>query len=627
MENRQNQPQNQQNGGRIYAYTTPENEQKGYIKIGWTKKNDVNDRIKNQLQGAGHISNIYTLLFDKPAVDKHGCIFLDKHIHRVLEREGFEQIKFEKNEGEGRNSEWFCCSIEDVEKAYLEVVNWIPFEKNKKLRRDFPMRPEQAEAVEVTARYFEEREKQQKKENEELTKRGEEIKHRGHHFLWNAKMRFGKTFATYQLAEKMKWRKIMVLTFKPAVRQAWKDDLQGHVDFADWIFVDNDNPYKDEYKDKKVVWFASFQDIRGTKENKIKEKFKKVTDIVWDCMVLDEYHYGAWNDSSQEMYNKNVRKSFRDNLKENNVPEELGEKKGGKNEKEEYFKFNEKTFLISKVNHFLYLTGTPFRALADGTFLENQIFNWTYIDEQEAKTNWKGGAGEEKNPYEELPQIKIYTYQLPKNLLENVENNGLIGFNNFNLNEFFKAEKKVFVENGVKQGEYKFVLENEVKKWLDMIRGSLSFKTGKENISQTQEHFIDGLKIPFYSVELKEKLNHTFWFLSSVNACIAMGDLLKNDPFWKDYEVVVVAGNEGGIDPLKTVQEKIKKHKKTITISCGKLATGVSVPEWTGIFFLNNLSSPETYFQTAFRAQTPYFKTDENDRTKKHIIKKRVLYF
>ena len=263
---------------------------------------------------------------------------------------------------------------------------------------------------------------------------------------------------------------------------------------------------------------------------------------------------------------------------------------------------------------YLYLSGTPFRALNNGEFLEDQIFNWTYTDEQREKNNWDKNQGE--NPYLELPQMVMMTYQMP----EEIRSIALLGeYNEFDLNEFFKAKEEGSV--------CKFVHEEEVCSWLNLIRGQYKPTT------------LDELKIgkkppmPFSDVRLLSALKHTFWFLPSVASCKAMGDLLQKHPFYKEYNIIVCAGKEAGmgVDALEPVRKAIGKgfDTKSITLSCGKLTTGVTVPEWGGIFMLRNTSSPETYFQSAFRVQSPWIvkNPDGMNPNEKGIVKDTCYVF
>ncbi len=563
-------PQRPKVDPRIYAYALPKVPGKeGLIKVGYTTRKAV-ERIHEQ-SGAMHI--VPDLLLDEPATKYDGSYFKDHDVHRFLEKKGVIRVE----------GEWFKADLDTVKAAILAVQR---SEENVENRtQDFGMRPEQAEAVKKTAEYFKNSHEQDKNHIP--------------HFLWNAKMRFGKTFTTYQLAKKMEWKRILVLTFKPAVENAWEEDLKSHIDFEGWQFISNNSlsTVEDIDNDRPVVAFGSFQDFLGkNKAGGIKAKNEWVHKTQWDAVVFDEYHYGAWRESAKDLFEGEDRE----------------EEKYAQGEGMEYFEEDNVSTAI-KTKHYLYLSGTPFRAIASGEFIEDQIYNWTYSDEQRAKENWKHEDG--PNPYASLPRMVMMTYKLPDSIAE-VAAQG--EFDEFDLNQFFKAEGK---------GEdARFIYEDEVQKWLDLMRGSYSETT------------VDDLKLgakkppmPFSHAPLLASLTHTFWFLPSVAACFAMAELLtrRNNSFYQDYRVIIAAGTKAGIglealppvikamdDPLKT---------KTITLSCGKLTTGVSVKPWSGIFMLRSTSSPETYFQAAFRVQTPWTIPNENGSTT--ILKEECYVF
>ncbi len=428
----------------------------------------------------------------------------------------------------------------------------------------FGMRPEQCAAVEKTSAYF-------------RTCRAENAA-RAPHFLWNCKMHFGKTFAAYQLAKKMGWKRLLVLTFKPAVQSAWETDLRTHVDFEGWQFISHDNEltYETADRSRPIVCFGSFQDYLGrTKTGGIKARNEWVHAINWDCVILDEYHFGAWRENAKELFENEDRRE-----------QAFAEGSGL-----DYF---DEELMPITTGAYLYLSGTPFRALHSGEFIEEQFFAWTYSDEQRAKAEWNDADG--PNPYAALPRMVMMTYQLP-DALQAVAKHG--EFNEFDLNVFFAAEG---------QGDNaRFRYENEVQKWLDLIRGAYS-----ENIVSDLKLRTERPPMPFSHAPLLATLTHTFWFLPTVASCYAMRNLLaqRQNRFYHDYTVVVAAGAQAGIgvDALKPVERAMGNpiKTKTITLSCGKLTTGVSVKPWSGIFMLRNSSSPETYFQAAFRVQTPW---------------------
>jgi len=556
----------------IYAYRDTNPQYDGLLKVGYTTKS-ARERVEAQYPIVKPGKRPYDILIEESAMRNDGTAFLDHDVHRYLRNIGI------KNEA----GEWFRCSTEQVKAAIIAVKTGAANEENRTL--DFKMRPEQEAAVEKTAAYF----KDSNKENAKKTP----------HFLWNAKMRFGKTFAAYQLARKMGWKRILVLTFKPAVQNAWQEDLQSHVDFKGWQFISpGGKSCEDTDKKRPFVCFGSFQDYlgRNTSTGGIKTKNEWVHATHWDCVILDEYHYGAWRENAKELFEAEDEKEI-----------EFGEGKGIKD-------FDEQIMPIT-TNAYLYLSGTPFRAIASGEFIEDQIFNWTYSDEQRAKLNWKG----DNNPYAALPRMVLLTYQLPDSIREIA----LQGeFNEFDLNVFFSA-------NGL--GEHaEYIYQDEVQKWLDLIRGAFLETT------------VDNLKLgaqkppmPFSHAPLLNVLSHTFWFLPSVASCHAMRNLLakKQNRFYHDYRIVVAAGSSAGIGVdalppvLAAMEEPLKS--KSITLSCGKLTTGVTVRPWTGILMLRNSSSPETYFQAAFRVQSPWtIKNPDSDAPNgEEIVKKECYVF
>lgn len=573
MKNKEFFPSRPSTNPTIYAYElVGVSTHLGLLKIGFTDR-DPQTRIKEQL---GTAAVQYKIVFEESAMKRDGSSFSDHDIHRHLRKQGFANPE----------GEWFKCNLNDLRKAIWEIKTGERTEANRTLT--FGMRPEQEEAVNKSIAYF----KSFKSENRDKTP----------HFLWNAKMRFGKTFASYQLAKKMGWTKLLVLTFKPAVQSAWDEDLMTHVDFEGWQFIARNGLSFEEADPKKpIVCFGSFQDYLGknTSTGGIKTKNEWVHATNWDCVIFDEYHYGAWRENAKELFEAEGKKEI-----------EFGEGEGI-----DYF--DEETIPIT-TDHYLYLSGTPFRAIASGEFIEEQIFNWTYSDEQRAKAAWDDAKG--PNPYASLPRMVMMTYQLPDSISKIAE---LSEFDGFDLNIFFTAEGE--------GSKARFKYEDEVQKWLDLIRGAFSETT------------IDNLKmgakkppLPFSHAPLLNVLNHTFWFLPTVAACNAMANLLKQrqNKFYHDYTVVVAAGNQAGIGvnalpPVLDAMTDNPLESKTITLSCGKLTTGVSVKPWTGIFMLRNSSSPETYFQAAFRVQTPWVikNPDSKSPNKEEFLKEECYVF
>lgn len=570
----------------IYAYElVGVSSHEGYLKVGYTDRN-VETRIREQL----HTSGVpYKIVMKESAMRPDGSCFTDRDVHALLRRKGFLQL----NEGTDKN-EWFRCSVKDVLSAILTLREEITSDENR--TATFKMRPEQVLAVNKTIDFYKTAKEQ------EPTKSPK--------FLWNAKMRFGKTFAAYQLAKKMGLSKILVLTFKPAVESAWREDLLTHVDFEGWQFVSNkgahdnriniDNQYAQADKSRPIVVFGSFQDLLGTNENggiKAKNEFIHTTN--WDLVIFDEYHFGAWRENAKKLFENPDEEENADFDYENYKRTEADNA------------YNE-TFLPISTSYYLFLSGTPFRAINSGEFIEDQIYNWTYSDEQRAKENWIGS----NNPYLSLPRMVMLTYRIP----DSIRQIAIQGeYDEFDLNVFFSATGK--------GNDAKFRYESEVQKWLDLIRGSyLPSSVDDLKLGQDKRP-----PMPYSDTRLLNVLTHTLWFLPNVASCQAMANLLaqKQNTFYHDYKINVCAGTSAGIglDALRPVQASMGDplKTKTITLSCGKLTTGVTVRPWTGIFMLRNLKSPETYFQAAFRVQSPWEIIDDNGD--KQIIKNECYVF
>ncbi len=567
---------------KIYAFETPASKSKGFIKIGYTKYDDVNLRIKQQFPTSTEDMLPYTILLDESATRKNGTTFKDKKVHKHLVSKGFIQEK-----------EWITCTKEDALAAIVAIRNGT---ENRDLRtKDFKMRPEQKEAVLQTAEYF---------ENWKKEKKSGEPK-----FLWNAKMRFGKTFTAYQLALKMGWKSVLILTFKPAVETAWEQDAMQHIDFENWQYISKKGELKEKDLDsnKPIICFGSFQAYLKTDEHgEIKRSNEWVHCKNWDCIIFDEYHFGSWRERAKALTGEKSQE---------NLDIEID------SEEEQPDEFDTSDIPIT-ANHYLYLSGTPFRAIDSGEFTEEAIYNWSYNDEQEAKRNWHDADG--ANPYEYLPQMNLLTYEMPeyiKKIARDTE------FNEFDLNKFFETE----IEDEEKLGSednVKFIFEEDVKKWLRLIKeGEVTQTAIESDLKRRHDNPADKYTGESY-LTILNKLSHTLWFLPSVAACNAMGELLKQDPLYAGYKIIVAAGKKAGIGsrakkPVDNAMTGKPLETKTITLTCGKLTTGVTLPPLSGVFMLRNLTSPETYFQTAFRAQNKWV---EKNKEGKVIYKKDDCY-
>ena len=572
---------------RIYAYSIADKAHAGLLKIGQTMR-DVKQRVAEQLKTA-NIKN-YTIELNDAAERDNGTTFTDHEVRAALARKGCTNTELE----------WMRCTVKDLKTVLTEMRTGQRLTSTRDLT--FAMRREQADAVNKTHDYF-----------HSIWK---EDMHAVPRFLWNAKMRFGKTFTAYQLAKKLGAKRVLVVTFKPAVEDAWQADLEFHVDFDGWQYLSRNSdsdPTKIRAK-KPLVYFGSFQDLLGRDDvGNIKPNNTWIHKVKWDLVVFDEYHFGAWRDTAKELFEgeeeavakKEAKLEYAAGLE--HVNEDLGE-----------LSEKETDFLPIITKAYLYLSGTPFKALATGEFIEEQIFNWTYTDEQRAKAEFATKNPGKWNPYGALPQMRLLTYQMPDELVA-IASAG--EFDEFDLNAFFEGSGE-----GPKA---QFKHKSDVQKWLDIIRGAYA--------PRAVEHLKTGTRPPFpYSdVRLLPYLQHSFWFLPNVAACNAMANLLaeKQNVFWHDYDVIVAAGSSAGIGlaALPPVRKAIGSgfDTKTITLSCGKLTTGITVPQWSSILMLRNLKSPETYFQAAFRVQSPWSIRNPNgdNPNEEEILKPACFVF
>jgi len=572
---------------RIYTYSIADESHAGLLKVGQTTR-DVRLRVREQVKTAA-IKN-YKIELDEAAERHDGRAITDHEVRAALVEKGFANSELE----------WMRCSVADVRTVLTELRTGQEFAGTH--HETFLMRREQVEAVNKTHAYF------HSIWNEDMNA--------APRFLWNAKMRFGKTFTTYQLAKKLGAKRVLVVTFKPAVEDAWETDLKNHVDFDGWQYLSRHSEKDPSKADRKkpLVYFGSFQDLLGRDDaGNIKAKNEWLHKMKWDLVVFDEYHFGAWRDAAKELF-----EGEDEGIAEKEAKLEYGSGLEKVNEDLSVLSEKEVEFLPITTKAYLYLSGTPFKALATGEFIEEQIFNWTYTDEQRAKGAFATKSPGKWNPYGALPQMRLLTYQMPDELLA-IASAG--EFNEFDLNEFFAADGRG------KSAKFKHL--SDVQKWLDIIRGSYA--------QQVVENLKTGSRPPFpYSdVRLLPYLQHSFWFLPDVAACHAMSNLLgeKHNTFWRDYQAIVAAGASAGIglDALPPVRSAIGSgfDTKTITLSCGKLTTGVTVPPWSSILMLRNLKSPETYFQAAFRVQSPWSIKNPNgdDPNEEEILKPICFVF
>lgn len=512
----------------IYAYILPKvEERKGWVKIGYTERKNVHDRIKEQT----HTARLtYEKIWSEPVeLNESGSVFKDTDFHSYLIKN--KQVpRFE-------NSEWFFYD-DNPHQSFTDYQDFLgnPYDQVRG-NTSYQLREEQASAVNQTLNYI--------------------LKNANGEFLWNAKPRFGKTLTAYDLARQLDATKVLIVTNRPAIANSWFDDFETFIAWqTDFAFVSTSDSLKERpvmtRKDfleqqasgkKRMIAFISLQDLKGAISfGGNYDKLSWVKEMTWDMLVIDEAHEGV-----------------------DTVKTDLA------------FDYINRDFT-------LHLSGTPFKAISSGKFSEEEIFNWSYVDEQSAKANWNNP--EVPNPYEKLPRLTMFSYQISQMVTDNVNKGVHVEGKNidyaFDLNEFFKTKP-----NG------SFEYEKDVIKWLD----SLTRNT----------------KYPFSTKELRDELKHTFWLLDRVASAKALQKLLKSHPVFENYHIVLAAGDGRGDDEKITteksidrVKKAIKTHKKTITLSVGQLTTGITIPEWTAVLMLSNLKSPSQYMQAAFRAQNPW---------------------
>lgn len=570
---------------RIYAYGIADAAHHGQLKVGQTTR-DVKRRVAEQLKTAA-IQN-FTIELDEAAERDDGSIFTDHEVRAALVKKGFNNTTLE----------WVHCTVADVATVLAELRTGQRLGGTH--HETFGLRDEQLDAVNKTRDYYQ--------------SIWAEDANAAPRFLWNAKMRFGKTFTTYQLAKKLQTKRVLVLTFKPAVEDAWQTDLENHVDFDGWQYLSRSTGGDPTQIDraKPVVYFGSFQDLLGRDAaGNIKPRNEWLHAVNWDLVVFDEYHFGAWRDTAKELF-----EGEDDAVAKKEAKLEYAGELDGINEDLNVLATQETEFLPITTRAYLYLSGTPFKALATGEFIEEQIFNWTYTDEQRAKAAFAATHPAKRNPYGALPQMRLLTYQMPDELLA-IASGG--EFDEFDLNAFFEAKGT--------GAAAEFKHKSDVQKWLDIIRGGYAAQSAELLKTGTRPPF------PYSDVRLLPYLQHSFWYLPNVAACQAMANLLaeRHNTFWLGYQVIMAAGAAAGIglEALPPVRRAIGSgfDTKTITLSCGKLTTGVTVAQWSAILMLRNLKSPESYFQAAFRVQSPWsIKNPNGDNPNEEEILKPVCF-
>lgn len=549
----------------IYIFSVNDERHKGLLKIGETtissdKKytelrencKELNKAAKKRIDSyAVTMGMRYDLLHTEVAVKKtlnNGVrSFTDHEVHQVLFNSNIKKYKFKGSKAR----EWFKIDLETAKNAINAVKNNKKNLRGEEIKNIYgfdkiKFRPEQEEAIKLTVNRY------KKKTNNDV-------------MLWNAKMRFGKTLSALEVIKRMGFKRSIIITHRPVVNEGWYEDFK-KIFPKEENFIYGSKTYANNIgecidSNKNFVYFASMQDLRGSEVVGGKHsKNDEIFNTEWDFVIVDEAHEGT----------KTVLGD--------NVINSLLQSKGSE----------EKT-------KFLALSGTPFNIIEE--YDEDNVYTWDYVNEQESKMNWDKEHCGDPNPYEDLPQLKIYTYDLGK-----LVNNSYINIEDkaFNFREFFRTwtgVKKIDGSNIPNEElKGKFVHENDVRSFLNLIT-----KEDEES------------KYPFSTEKSRNIFKHTLWMLPGVKEAKAFADLLKEHPIFgsEDFEIVNVAGTEEegdhALDNVKRAIANAGEHKYTITLSCGKLTTGVTVKEWTAVFMLSGSysTSATSYLQTIFRVQSP----------------------
>lgn len=532
----------------IYAYTTPGiSYHDGYIKIGYTEQ-DVDERIRQQTHTAG-IKPKKEWQGNATFEDGTGDTFTDKQFHTYLRKNGVKQPQDEGNEYFDKNdeNEWFHISPSDSQSKFYE------FRSNRGVL--------ESDSHEVIL--YKLREEQEEAVCQTVAYRND---HEGGEFLWNAKPRFGKTLTVYDFVKKVDAKNVLIVTNRPAIANSWYSDYEKFLGRqSGYFFVSN----VDGIKDRPLVMnYEEYRKDATSREDNPDAVKMGLIDFVSLQDLKGSIYFSDNSNATDKL--KEVRRINWDVLVIDEAHEGVDTYK------------TDIAFDQIKRKFTLHLSGTPFKALANSKFEDRAIYNWTYADEQEKKANWDNSKQEE-NPYANLPKLNLYTYQMSEiirdELKQGIEIQGETAEYAFDLNEFFAVEND------------KFKYNSSVDKFLDAMT--------------LQE------KYPFSTPELRAELSHTFWLLDRVESAKKLAEKLKEHPVFKDYEIVLAAG-DGKLDDdeetMKSYDKVVKaiaEHDKTITLSVGQLTTGITIPEWTAVLMLSNVKSPALYMQAAFRAQNP----------------------
>ena len=532
----------------IYNYEEPGvTYNEGWSKLGYTEDQTAEARIKQQTHTAGIRPK---LVWTCPAYYDDGTAFTDHEVHAYLTKAGIERRP---------GTEWFHTTAANIRDAYMP---------------DFIHRKLDAIAGDETIDYSLRRE-----QDEAVKKIGSWFDNGGDEFLLNAKPRYGKTLTAYDLIIRNGYKKVLIVTNRPSIANSWAGDYNKFVGIKSGLAFVSDSPalkgvphvisradYEKSSQASELgyIMFMSLQDLKGGTEFGGKfDKHEWLADEDIDLLIADESHEGI----------STLR--------------------------------TEKAFAEIHRKHTLYMTGTAFNQLASGDFGDENIYNWSYADEQEAKANWNDEDG--YNPYECLPRVELRTYQMSQIIGDELAKGTRIDGEQmdyaFDLNEFFATD-----------GNGNFLHEEAVEKFIDTLK--------------TNE------KYPFSTDAMREQMSHTLWILNRIDSVKALAKLLKSDNVFGEYKVIAAVGNgRDSIDDdedgskaressFKKVTDAIKKYDKTITLSVGQLTVGVTIPEWSGVLMLSNMKSPAAYIQATFRAQNPckQKRTVTDPKTGKKIV-------
>lgn len=547
----------------IYVFSIPDRAHRGLLKVGDASlesdkpidqlppnSSELNRAARERIDSYTNTAGIaYTLEYTELAVAVEfdsGRLraFRDHEVHNVLENSGYPRKQIDGTTGR----EWFDIDLTCAKAAIAAVKNGMANMSgtNTGARRiPIVFREEQLDAIESTVKRFKKHDR----------------------YLWNAKMRFGKTLSALEVVKRCEFSKTIIMTHRPVVDAGWYEDFKKVFAPEDgYLYGSHGTGYSLEQlcsSGKKFIYFASIQDLRGSKRVDGKhEKNDEVFDTHWDLVIVDEAHEGT----TTALGNRTVNEVFK-------------EGSGSK---------------------FLALSGTAFNIISD--YSDEDVYTWDYIMEQEMKAKWDSEHFGDHNPYSDLPEMRIFTYDLG----EVFKGTGYLSTEDraFNFREFFRTwTGDAKVDHAVMPptaSEGDFVHESDVKSFLNLL---------------TKDS--DGSAYPFSTEEYRELFKHTFWLLPGVKEALALQRLLESHPVFGNgaFDIINVAGDGDPDDPKGETLAKVKariaaagRFGYTITLSCGKLTTGVTVPEWTGCFMLagSYSTSASAYLQTIFRVQSPY---------------------